>query len=178
MNFFGEQAIQYDALIENIIITMMRTIDDMYSDLNWDLVVLDALVHPMRNRATLLPVTIISLDGKDFVLADNMSHRIESMILRLHHLTTTSMPLSRLSAANDDTLTTTDWNKARLSISSNNSEWHKFEYKYDSDLAWLDSISVHNLDYSQLTLQEELAIKTWQGLPATYSRFWCKTRAI
>jgi len=175
---FGEQTSQCNALIENIVITVMRTIDDMYSDINWDLVMLDALVHPMRNRATLLPVTIISLDDEDFILADNMSHRIESMILRLHYLTTASMPLSRSSAANDDTFITTDWNKARLSISSNNSEWHKFESKYDSDLAWLDSISVHNLDYSQLTLQEELAIKTWQGLPATYSRFWRKTCAV
>lgn len=153
-------AILYDELLNNMISSVTTILDDIYSHCGWELVILDVLVHHQRQSTTVLPLQVIhSADSnEDFLLTGDIENIVESTFLRMYDIAVRHQKKS--------------WNKVRVAMGWDAAKSYKLEYKYDDDLNWLDTLSVHNLDYTKLSFYEESKIKTWEGLPSFYKRFW------
>ncbi|ODS22501.1 hypothetical protein AB835_13755 [Candidatus Endobugula sertula] len=63
------------------------------------------------------------------------------------------------------------WNKARFLFTPNNSDYF-FEYKFDSDLLWAQSIDPDSIEYQKLSPDIENEIMNWEGLPKNYFKPW------
>lgn len=65
------------------------------------------------------------------------------------------------------------WNKARF-IYHNDVSQHLFEFYCDPDYQWFESLDKESREYAKLSIDDELAIQSWEGLPANHHRPWHK----
>lgn len=63
------------------------------------------------------------------------------------------------------------WNKTRL-IYQNDDTDNLFEFYYDPDYHWIESLDLEGRDYAKLSVSDELAIHAWEGLPQDHPRPW------
>ncbi len=63
------------------------------------------------------------------------------------------------------------WNKARFFFTPNNSGYF-FEYKFDSDLCWAQSIDPESIEYQKLPPDVENEIMNWEGLSKSHFKPW------
>lgn len=62
------------------------------------------------------------------------------------------------------------WNKARFEITSEGD--FTIDFKYDEDFAWYKSLDIDSQEYDDLDIKVINSIKSWQGLPENYPRYW------
>ncbi|MBU2072482.1 MAG: antitoxin YezG family protein [Gammaproteobacteria bacterium] len=62
------------------------------------------------------------------------------------------------------------WNKARFEITSEGD--FTIDFKYDEDFAWYKSLDIDSQEYDDLDIKVINSIKSWQGLPEDYPRYW------
>ncbi len=68
------------------------------------------------------------------------------------------------------------WNKTRL-IYQNDAVDNLFEFYYDPDYQWIESLDMEGREYAKLSLADELAIQAWEGLPQNHPRPWNSKKA-
>ncbi|MGR6839877.1 immunity protein YezG family protein [Aliivibrio wodanis] len=66
----------------------------------------------------------------------------------------------------------TPWNKARFELKPDGSFDMKF--KYDEDFAWLVAVDHYSDAYERLSANDMNLIKSWDGVPEVYDRYWLK----
>ena len=49
------------------------------------------------------------------------------------------------------------------------------DFKYDEDFAWYKSLDIDSQEYNDLDIDVINQIKSWEGLPESYPRYWAKT---
>ncbi|MGR6839874.1 immunity protein YezG family protein [Aliivibrio wodanis] len=64
------------------------------------------------------------------------------------------------------------WNKARFELKPDGSFDMKF--KYDEDFAWLVAVDHYSDAYERLSANDMNLIKSWEGLPEDFDRYWLK----
>lgn len=68
------------------------------------------------------------------------------------------------------------WNKARFELKPDGS--FDIQFKYDEDFAWLNSLNLRkkkdNDFYESVDIDIINEIKTWDGLPEDFDRYWLK----
>ncbi|KPZ66695.1 hypothetical protein AN392_00134 [Pseudoalteromonas sp. P1-16-1b] len=68
------------------------------------------------------------------------------------------------------------WNKARFEITSEGD--FSIDFKYDEDFAWYKSLDIDSQEYDDLDIDVINQIKSWEGLPESYPRYWAKTLLV
>ncbi|MEL0631134.1 immunity protein YezG family protein [Pseudoalteromonas carrageenovora] len=68
------------------------------------------------------------------------------------------------------------WNKARFEITSDGD--FSIDFKYDEDFAWYKSLDIDSQEYDDLDIDVINQIKSWEGLPESYPRYWAKTLLV
>ncbi|MCW1720131.1 MULTISPECIES: immunity protein YezG family protein [unclassified Pseudoalteromonas] len=64
------------------------------------------------------------------------------------------------------------WNKARFEMTSEGD--FSIDFKYDEDFAWYKSLDIDSQKYDELDINVINKIKSWDGLPKGYPRYWTK----
>lgn len=65
------------------------------------------------------------------------------------------------------------WNKAQITIFNDTaSRFPILNFKYDSDLDWVESLDVNSSEYNDLSSDIEARINQWDGLPKNFPRLW------
>ena len=64
------------------------------------------------------------------------------------------------------------WNKARFEMTSEGD--FSIDFKYDEDFAWYKSLDIDSQKYDELDINIINKIKSWDGLPKGYPRYWTK----
>jgi len=62
------------------------------------------------------------------------------------------------------------WNKARFEITSDGN--FSVDFKYDADFVWYKSLDIDSQEYDDLDIDIINQIKSWEGLPENFSRYW------
>lgn len=65
------------------------------------------------------------------------------------------------------------WNKARVEITSQGD--FSVDFKYDKDFALYKSLDIDSQEYEDLEIDVINKIKSWDGLPGSYPKYWAKT---
>lgn len=68
------------------------------------------------------------------------------------------------------------WNKARFKMTSEGD--FSIDFKYDEDFAWYKSLDIDSQEYDDLDIDVINQIKSWEGLPESYPRYWAKTLLV
>jgi len=64
------------------------------------------------------------------------------------------------------------WNKARFEISSEGD--FDIEFKLDEDFKWCNDLDPDGKEYDELDIDIIVQIKSWEGLPEDFPRYWKK----
>ena len=64
------------------------------------------------------------------------------------------------------------WNKVKLTIFNNSRCLPILNFRYDSDLEWVESLDVNSFEYNELSSDVEAKINQWDGLPESFLRIW------
>ena len=67
-------------------------------------------------------------------------------------------------------------NKARFEMTSEGD--FSIDFKYDEDFVWYKSLDINSQEYDDLDIDVINQIKSWEGLPESYHRYWAKTLLI
>ncbi|PIW59623.1 MAG: hypothetical protein COW15_16925 [Shewanella sp. CG12_big_fil_rev_8_21_14_0_65_47_15] len=64
------------------------------------------------------------------------------------------------------------WNKARFELTPDGD--FSIDFKYDEDFAWYKLLDIESQEYDELDIDIIDKIKSWEGLPSDYQRYWKK----
>ncbi len=122
----------------------------------------DAIITELETMVFISALYQSFLDDEErlITLSSSLEKQITWQLLSLH----------RIALQSDDGAF---WNKVRLTIHNYLNKFTcKFEFKYDSDLDWIESVDQDSDDYLNLSPEEETRIQRWEGLPDNYFRYW------
>lgn len=129
------------------------------SDKKWNSMSIEMAVNIYKGTLTFVP-TYVPFDSPDskkaLLLSEDTRRIVELYFLKLH---------KKESSSNKD-----KWNKMLFSIKYNDGACsYDFDKKMDEDLNWLN---LNKNKGVRLSMKEEFAIITYDGLPEDFDRYW------
>ncbi len=64
------------------------------------------------------------------------------------------------------------WNKARFELMPDGN--FDIQFKFDKDFAWLNQVDRDSDAYERLSSDDMHKIKSWEGIPEGFDRYWLK----
>ncbi|MEC8011608.1 MAG: immunity protein YezG family protein [Pseudomonadota bacterium] len=102
-----------------------------------------------------------TLEGKSYfinVLGDDPSKDLASLFFELYH---------EMASANSQVM---PWNKCLFELDYEGN--FDFQFKFDNDYDWSIHLDICSDEYHKLDIETIKRIKSWEGLPEDFDRYW------